>query len=149
VLEQQSHPFQIVPVGFSQQQRREAVGVEPAAVEQDAKNDGVPRFGKVVRRLFVVWVGPALEEQARDAGVLRDAGSSIDCALDDLARRRVDRLVPASVRIGAGVEQRSRRAAAIGSLSASTSRAIVSSFARFSGTTGSQNQISLSFERSL
>jgi hypothetical protein len=80
VLKQQSHPIQVVPVGLSQQQRREAVVVEPAAVEQDAKNVVVPRFGNVVRRLFIVRVGAALKEQTRDAGVARDSCSSIDCA---------------------------------------------------------------------
>ena len=94
---------------FRSSERRHAVGVQPAALEQDSKHVVVARLRNVIRGFFVVRIGTALEEQARHTGVLRHARGSVDRALDDLSRRRVDRLVPAGVRIRPSVEDYSRR----------------------------------------
>src|SRR5439155_26554475 len=90
---------------------REAAEVQRAAVEQNFHHDVVVSLGYVVRRLLVVRVGAALEEETRQLGMTRDRRGPVDRALEDRSRvRMVDRLVPSRLRGCSGIEQDAGRA---------------------------------------
>ena len=72
----------VVPVGFPEQHGRQAVGREPAAFDQHVRALVVVRFRRVIRHLVVVGIGAALEQQARQPGVVGDAGSAVQGALE-------------------------------------------------------------------
>ena len=60
----------------------------------------------MVGGLFVVGVGSALKQEARECGVLSDAGGSVECAFYDGAWVGVvDHLVPAGLGVGSRVEE--------------------------------------------
>ena len=69
VGEEIADAFDVVPVGFAEEEGGEAVFVEFAAVEEDFEDGVVVGFGDVVRGLFVVGVGSAVEEEAGEPGV--------------------------------------------------------------------------------
>jgi hypothetical protein len=108
VREEVADALEIVPVGLAQQQRREAVVVEPTALDEDLERRVIVGFGRVVRRLPVVRIGAAFEQQARQAGVMGNARRAVQRALP-LRLRLVIVLEPPGVRACAGVEQRGRR----------------------------------------
>ena len=106
VGEEIADAFDVVPVCFAEEERGEAVFVEFATGEKDFEDGVVVGFGDVVRGLFIVGVGSAVEEELGEAGVLRDTGCSVDGGLNDLAWiGLVDSFVPAGVGAGSGVEE--------------------------------------------
>jgi len=106
VVESEFDAVFVVPVGFSEEDGVEALLGEFAAGEDDFEDSVVVGFGDVVRGLFVVGVGSAVEEELGEAGVLRDAGGSVDDGLEGWTRRgMVDQLVPAGVGACSGVEE--------------------------------------------
>src|SRR5207302_6966235 len=81
VLEQKLDAVVIVPVGLAQQHRGEAVVAEPSAVQEGLHGAVVVGLGRVVGRLLVVGIGAALEQEAGQLGVVRDAGGAVQRAL--------------------------------------------------------------------
>lgn len=100
-----------MPVRLSDENASETLRVQLAAVEQDLQHCVVGRLRHMVRRLFVIRIGAALEKQARHASVLRNAGGSLNRGLDHLpwACLCVDGLVPTRVRTGTSVKQGASR----------------------------------------
>ena len=96
----------VVPVGFAEENGVEACVVEPTAVEHNLEDGVVVGFDDVVRGLFVVGVGSAVEKKLGEARVLGEGGGSVDDRLEGGARGGVvDHLVPASVGAGSGIEE--------------------------------------------
>ena len=105
VLEQELAAVVIVPVGFAEQHGGEAVVAELPAVDQRLQGGVVVRLGSVVGRFLVIGIGAALEQQARQLRVVRDAGGAVQRALP-LGVRPMIHLVPSGIGARTGVEQR-------------------------------------------
>src|SRR4029077_1512314 len=106
-LKQKPQALPVVPVGFAQEQTGEAERVQLAAFKNDLHDRVVVGFRDMVGSFLVVGSGPALEQQAREAWMPRNACRAIDRALPQRPRiGLIDHLVPARVRTGAGIEER-------------------------------------------
>ncbi len=111
MFQHQPKTVHIVPVGFAEQQAGEAGFVELAAFEQNLHHRVVVAFGHVIRSLFVVRIGAALQQKPGQLGMLRNTGRAINRRLEQRARIwMVDHLDPAGVRTGSGIEQSPGRA---------------------------------------
>src|SRR5262245_5758278 len=98
-----------MPIRLAQEHRRQTVGVELSALDQDLENVVVPGFRYVIGRFGIVGVGPALEQQPRQFWMLRDASRAVNRALPFRLWLMI-RLEPPGVCAGASIEERSRRA---------------------------------------
>src|SRR5437764_748067 len=60
----------------------------------------------MVRSLFVVGIGAALEQQTRESGMLRDSRCTVDRGFEHRPGiRMIDHFDPASIGAGTGIEQ--------------------------------------------
>jgi hypothetical protein len=92
----------VVPVVFADEHQREVLRRDPARLDQELHRVVVVALGRVIHRLHVVRVGSPLEQQARQGGVVGDAGRAIQrrLALGVFARGP-----ESGIRVRAGVEQ--------------------------------------------
>jgi len=80
--------FEIMPIALARKQRAHAPHVQLSACKQNPQHRIVARLGDVVRRLLVVRIRPAFEEQPREPCVLGDSGRAVDCGFENRARIR-------------------------------------------------------------
>jgi hypothetical protein len=92
----------MVPVRLAQQHGGETLVGQLATFHQGLKDAHFVGLECVIRSLAVVGIGAALQQKAREAFVMGDPRRSIECAFP-AGLRLVVPLIPAAIRIGAGV----------------------------------------------
>ena len=98
----------IVVIGLAQQDRPEALFIELFALHEDLQGRVVVRLRRMIRRLSIVRVRTALEQQAGQLRVMRDSCGTVNRALP-LRMRLVILLHPPGIRARARIQERLRR----------------------------------------
>src|SRR5262252_8597375 len=95
----------IMPIAFASGHRSQARLVEPSRIEQNLQYSVVIRFGYVVRRFFVIGIGPILKQETGKLGMTCNARGSVDSSFVQRPRWSIDVLGPSRIRLGSVFEQ--------------------------------------------